>query len=241
MRTPTASEFLAIWERGLERLPFERALDLLEAACPEAAREELAALSIGRRDSLLFGLREGTFGARMTALANCPRCQQPLELQMETGQFCQREGGVPEKATITVANREYQLRAPNTADLVGAAGLDAEQASTYILERCLDCGTRTGESGSAQIPQEVADRALGAIAALDPVADISIELSCASCGQGWSERFDIVSFFWAELEGWARRILREVHELAISYGWSEAEILALSPLRRQLYLEMAGA
>ena len=52
---------------------------------------------------------------------------------------------------------------------------------------------------------------------------------------------DIAGFFWAELDAWARRLLREIHTLARFYGWSEAEILALSPLRRRCYLEMVQA
>jgi hypothetical protein len=35
--------------------------------------------------------------------------------------------------------------------------------------------------------------------------------------------------------------LREVHVLASANGWSEAEILALSPQRRQRYLEIVTA
>jgi hypothetical protein len=247
MRTPTTSEFVTIWERGLERLPFERALDLLEAACPERSRKELMALSIGQRDSLLFALREKSFGASMTVLASCPQCQQPLEMEMETLQLCGAgdvgSGALPEDVSITVPNHEYRLRAPNTADLASAAGMDSESASSHILSRCLSETIPSGASIpiiDAEITKEVADKALAAIVTLDPVADISLQLSCASCAHNWSERFDIVSFFWAELEGLARRILREVHELAINYGWSEAEIMALSPLRRQFYLEMTG-
>ena len=50
--------------------------------------------------------------------------------------------------------------------------------------------------------------------------------------------FDIVSFFWAEIDAWARRVLREVNVLARAYGWRESDILALSPVRRQIYLSM---
>jgi hypothetical protein len=39
----------------------------------------------------------------------------------------------------------------------------------------------------------------------------------------------------------ARALLAEVHSLARAYGWTEPEILALSPQRRAAYLEMAGA
>lgn len=243
MRTPTASEFLATWERGLEQPPFEQALGLLESACPGSVREDLAALSIGRRDSLLFRLRERAFGPRMKVLAGCPRCRQPLELEMDTRQFCpvehEEHPGGPDHVTVTVANRQYRLRAPNTTDLAAAAGMNAEQASERILSRCL--GEEIPEpGGNDAVSPELATQALAAIAELDPIADIRIELNCAACSQKWSERFDIVSYFWSELDAWARRILREVHDLALSYGWSEAEILSLSPLRRQFYLEMAG-
>jgi hypothetical protein len=47
-----------------------------------------------------------------------------------------------------------------------------------------------------------------------------------------------VSFFWQELDDWADRVLRDVHELASAYGWPENEILALSPRRRQCYLDL---
>ena len=53
--------------------------------------------------------------------------------------------------------------------------------------------------------------------------------------------FDIVSFFWREIEEFAIRTLREIHALARAYGWAEDQILALSPTRRRCYLEMVGA
>ena len=57
----------------------------------------------------------------------------------------------------------------------------------------------------------------------------------------WRAVFDIVTFFWSEIEAWACRILREVHILASAYGWCERDILALTSARRQFYLEMVQA
>ena len=51
--------------------------------------------------------------------------------------------------------------------------------------------------------------------------------------------FDVAAFLWAAVERWALLTLRDVHQLALAYGWGEGDVLALSPLRRQLYLEMA--
>jgi hypothetical protein len=75
----------------------------------------------------------------------------------------------------------------------------------------------------------------------DPMADIHLALNCPSCEHKWMAPFDIVAFLWREISAAARRLLREVHTLASAYGWTESEILALSPVRRRAYLEMIGA
>ena len=67
----------------------------------------------------------------------------------------------------------------------------------------------------------------------DPMADIHLALNCPSCEHKWEAPFDIVAFLWREISAAARRLLREVHTLASAYGWTETEILALSPARRR--------
>ena len=79
------------------------------------------------------------------------------------------------------------------------------------------------------------------MAEADPLADIQLDLTCPSCERRWRAVFDIVSFLWTEIEVWAWRTLSDVHTLARAYGWSERDILTLSPTRRQFYLEMVGA
>ena len=65
-------------------------------------------------------------------------------------------------------------------------------------------------------------------------------LTCQGCGHEWAAVFDIVTFFWAELVAQAKRLLREVHQLARAYGWRESEILAMSSQRRHTYLELVN-
>jgi len=74
----------------------------------------------------------------------------------------------------------------------------------------------------------------------DPQAEVHLALSCPACAHQWQSLFDIVSFFWGELEAWARRLLYDVHTLASAYGWCEADILAMSAWRREQYLNMAN-
>ena len=78
---------------------------------------------------------------------------------------------------------------------------------------------------------------LGQAAAL---ANLTISATCPACGNKWEIIFDIVSYLWGEINAWAVRTMHEIHLLAATYGWREADILALSAWRRQRYLEMIG-
>jgi len=88
------------------------------------------------------------------------------------------------------------------------------------------------------LPGEIAAQIAEQIERADPGADISLNLICPACDHRWQITFDIVTFFWAEINHLAKRLLREVHTLARAYGWREADILAMSAARRQAYLEM---
>ena len=63
-------------------------------------------------------------------------------------------------------------------------------------------------------------------------------MTCPACGRFWQAAFDIASYLWSELDALAQRLLGEVHTLARAYGWREADVLSMSPWRRQFYLEM---
>ena len=72
----------------------------------------------------------------------------------------------------------------------------------------------------------------------DPLALIELGGACPQCGLTWSAFLDVALFVWREVQHWAQRTLQDVHLLARAYGWREDEILRLSPVRRQAYLQM---
>jgi hypothetical protein len=90
------------------------------------------------------------------------------------------------------------------------------------------------------LPAEVVEAIVNEMARRDPQADIRFALSCPDCAHQWEAIFDIVSFAWNEISAWAGRLMRQVHTLALAYGWREIDILAMSSWRRQAYLEMLG-
>ena len=91
-----------------------------------------------------------------------------------------------------------------------------------------------------RLPAAVLQAVAAAMAAADPQGDVELALRCPACGHVWPAAFDIGSFFWAEVDAWARVLLSEIHTLASAYGWREADVLALSPWRRRCYLELIG-
>jgi hypothetical protein len=76
------------------------------------------------------------------------------------------------------------------------------------------------------------------MALADPMAETRLTLHCPKCENIWDETLDVVAFLWEEIEARARRLLLEIHTLALAYGWTEAEILSLTEDRRGRYVEM---
>ena len=109
---------------------------------------------------------------------------------------------------------------------------DEVAARRLLFERCLG-------SAAAEQPAGVLETIVARMAECDPGASIDLSLACPHCGHRWLAVFDIVSFLWTEIDTWARRLLDDVHALATAYGWTEADVLALSPVRRQFYVEMS--
>lgn len=243
MRALFDSELLSVWEQGTGLPPVKKALVLLADSCSETSLEELAKLSIGQRDSLLFRLRECTFGPRMVCLATCPVCGERLELTFNVGDILAvPEVGPDENLAAEVSGYELRFRLPNSLDLVAIVGSeDTESACDLLLNRCMLSIRNKGEQITVdRLPTEVVNAVMELMEKADPQADVRLDLSCPACDHRWEAAFDIVQFFWSEIESWARRILFEVHLLARAYGWCEADILAMSPKRRQLYLEMVS-
>jgi hypothetical protein len=244
MRALSASELLNAWEWGMGQPPVERALVLLEAACPEMPPEALAKLSIGRRDELLLTLREWTFGGKLRSVTPCPGCGAYLELNFSITDIRVTPAAEPPEALSLYADGyALHFRLPNSLDLTAVAGShDVATARTALLERCLLPNRENCDAPQVDaLPTTIVDKVIETMAEADPQADVQLALHCPTCAREWQATFDIFSFFWSEITAWASRLLRDVHVLASAYGWPESAILAMSTRRRQHYLEMVRA
>lgn len=246
MRGLSEQDILTMWEVGQRQHPVERAITVLTLADPLSSRGDTLALSVGQRDALLLAIRESLFGAQFAGYAECPQCREPLEFSFGSDDMRvanpEREDN---QAVFSFQYDDYQLQArlPNSADLSAIAGYHSVAAARAILlERCIIHAAHQGTAISVSaLPDNVIARLGEAVIEHDPQAEVRLALVCPSCAYRWFALFDILAFLWQELTIRARRVLRDVHLLATAYGWSEANILAMSPVRRRMYLEMVSA
>lgn len=237
-----ATEILEVWEHGLSQTPLERSLTLLAAACPESDPESIAAWPIGRRDDHLMQLREWIFGPRLANTARCPQCAERVEWESRISDF--RRPGAAENTPSddldwSGAGYDVRFHLPTSMDVAAALQASGQDALQGLLRRCIVSARKGGRSCAVSgLPEAVLADLARRMETLDPQADIRIDLTCPQCSHRWSAQFDITGYLWAEIHHWAQQTLNAVHRLAGAYGWSERDILELSPARRQLYLEI---
>jgi len=240
MRTLDASGLLDAWESGYSLSPPRRSLALLAHAHPHASRDELSTLPLGHCDLLLRQFRIALFGNELTFVATCPACASVVESTID---LANSAPATPvQSQRVRIDQHSISLRPPTLGDLIGLPG-DPAAARQVLARRCIEAAEVDGELDPASMP--LSDESLAAIgramSAADPAALSEIALACPDCDARWHSGLDMASFLWREIDAWARRTLREVHALARAYAWSERDVLALSPTRRQLYLELSRA
>ena len=217
-------------------------------------------LSVGDREALLLQLRRHTFGEVIDSVLDCPRqdCRERMDLSLAVDDLLLSPYLAPQpvyEATFDVGEEGYagawtlRFLLPSGADQdAAAARLTSEGASAAVellAERCLVAVT--GPSGAAVQPEEWRDPTVwpalrstlsAAIADSDPQAEILLHLTCPSCGESFSSHFDTATYLLAELAAEPGALYRQVHALACHYHWSEADILAMTPRKRRLYLTL---
>ena len=242
MQMLSSEKLLEIWEAGLSHRPLNRAIEVLRMA--GIGPHDPAMLPLGVRDRYLLALREATFGSEIHGIAHCPECGEPVEMQFTVADIKLPAVDAPETLALDCGGYAVRFHLPTSEDLLsldsaGELAGAAEEADLRVLERCVSEVSRDGQPiTAAELPAELRTAVAETMAASDPQAQVEMALECPACHKSWLEMFDIESFFWNELQPWAVRMLREIHQLASAYGWSQREILSLTPLRRSVYLNL---
>lgn len=228
-RDLSAAELLGVWERGAEDGPVERAIMLL-ASVHDVPYTDVLRWPVGVRDARLLAFRARLWGPVLEVVTDCPSCGETAEADLPFGELLASQEDVPERQEVAIGTGDVVVgfRPATSEDVLGAMTAGGERA---LLERVVETPAVLDEQGIEAL-------LLRALADADPLADLQLDIGCPACGRRWTALLDPPSFVWSEIDAWALRLLREVHLLAVAYGWSERDILALAPARRAAYLAM---
>ena len=260
MRALTPFDVLSLWDEGAQRHPLDRSALLCARARSDLPAEAIVDLPLGEVTRSVLRLREATFGARIDSHVDCPFCGARLavsvmtsdvlpdgvtadELPMEGATAGEGSRGGPaddpaadlRAAGAPDGERTRGLRPPTLRDLAAVADVaDAQEGARRLLQRCM----------TASAPASLLDADLAEIEAvfdaLDPSADLGLQVTCTECGKPVLATLDASIVLWDEIEAQGRTLLRMVHVLAVAYGWTENEILSLGPARRAAYMAMVS-
>jgi hypothetical protein len=233
MKPITEIDSLGLVETGKGRDYAFRSLLLLESGFPSLAISDLAQLPIGHRDYLLMKLRASAFGASATGFAYCPYCKSEEEFTFDTSIVTKPE--MTNESMFDIEHDRYRIRfrLPNTRD-VALSGNEKELLDRIIVS-ATDNDCRIDASG---IPDELVGMINAKISQIDPLSHIMLNLVCSSCKQSWDLVFDVVIYYWAEIERLAKNLMSDIHVLASAYHWSPKDILSLPAGRRKVFIEM---
>lgn len=253
-----------VWEAGLATPPIARALVVLGAAFPDLTPDAIESLPLGTRDEHLFQVRESTFGPVLHAHAACPECGERVEFELTardvldcserrfsdpganpgavsnncSGEADQRD---PDRLHVRSGEFDVRFRVLTSRDLLALADVPSAETGKALARRSVEQATRQGQAVDAgEVPDEILAVVGEQIGAADPNADVTLNLTCPRCDSMWNAPFDIASFLWSEIAAEAQRLIAQVHVLGRAYGWREADVLGMSAVRRQAYLNLVG-
>lgn len=231
--TPVSASLLyAAWEPRSARPPHQRLGALLAAG--GVGKDALARDTLGARNARVLSLHAALVGSALEAKTACSACRIDNEFVVPADAVVASPAPDPD-ATVRLERPSggLRFRLPRMSDLDGAA---AASPASVLARCCLDGGMESTPLSELEIT-ELATR----FEALDPAADVVVDLTCAGCGQALRATVDVATFVARDLDRFVEGLAREVDRIASAYGWSEEVILALPPGRRRRYLDLIAA
>jgi hypothetical protein len=224
-----------------------RCLERVGPAGPLTA-ETVRSLTVGDREALLLHLRRLTLGDRLQGVVDCPvsDCGKKMDLDLKVSDLLlppYEDRQRSYEAEVADNGRDYRVRfrlptGADQEDVAVVAHTDSEAAGELLLHRCVESVTVEDGEPVETLPPTVADQISDLMSELDPQAEVTLSLTCPSCGHTFLAPFDAASYVFRELDGRVKRLYQEVHLLAFYYHWSEAEIINMPDRKRRLYLEL---
>jgi hypothetical protein len=202
-------------------------LDRLLTPDSEGHKPAASDITTADRDRLLVAVYARTFGSRITSTVRCVQCEGPFEVDFSLKDMRRdldaASAGLAADGTVALPDgRRYRL--PTGRDEV-----DAQSSMDPVAALLRACAVDTvGPDDAGVVPN--------LMRAAAPTLDADLAACCPECGAEQTIRFDVQSYLLASLAADETQLVREVHRLATAYGWSRAEILAMTREKRRAHV-----
>jgi hypothetical protein len=225
-------ELFRVWEDGQELSSLERSMLVVATWGTGMDTESTRPIDDLNRQVLILHAR--LFGKDMELYAECAECCEPLVFVIDTSQIASAEDPAT-TPPLLIDDREVICRPPVAGDVLAASV--ASDPRRWLAERCIEPGDDAKEGHPALTDDDI-ETLENWLREHHLLLEISLAIACPDCGYEWEQLLDIDELVWRDIDLESRRLLEDVDRLARSYGWSEADILAMRPERRRRYVEL---
>lgn len=210
-------------------------------------------LAVADRDRLLAAIYADSFGDRVESEVPCAACAEASQIDFSLAALVaqttsearvglEQQISGPDAEGVYALDDGLRFRIPTSADQLAVLELAPDRRRVALLQRCIvavdDAQARRTAS---DVSRETLARVEAAMAAVGPVLDLDLPVSCHACGATRMVRFDIQRFLLAAFAHERRYFIREIHYLACAYGWSLGEILELPRDERRAFVRLVTA
>ncbi|BCT67378.1 hypothetical protein [Nitrosospira sp. NRS527] len=192
----------------------------------------------------LLAIAHATTGPITTAVATCNHadCGERIELELALENFALTAG--ESINWRTPLQQQASIRLPTGSDQLAwyahsrdRRGVDAAWLARRLIMR-LDA---TVPAAGWQLPAAWLAPLGAALDSADPLTALNITAHCPACDAQFEVEVDLEYLLLEDLRRQQRTLLDDIHQIAGSYHWSEADILALPSWRRAGYLSRIHA
>lgn len=208
-------------------------------SCADGGADEAAvrALTLAGRVGALAAIvaRTGELSALPLTL-RCPACgaalalELPLDALLELARAAEGERIV---AVLLPGGRRLRVRRPTGED--ERRWQERRYESPAEAERAVLLSLLEED---VPLDAEAVSGVGEAMSELDPLPALTVASRCPDCGLETDQPVDTEALLLLELARAQRALLGQVHRLALRYGWTEEEVLAIPGWRRRAYLSL---
>src|SRR5262245_31703658 len=205
-------------------------------------RNLLWELQVGTRIECLLRIvsLSGAFEAAFIERGRNEECGEPLEFELSLNDLLSLPDEPGDFVSVQCGDETLVLRKPTGADQRDWAArvfpndlASIESMVQTLIVRDSEPLPRLHYESLALVDQ--------AMQAADSLVDFNLELICPHCESSSEFEVDLQTLAIQRLGQCQRRLLTTVHLLARHYHWSEQQIFAVPPWRRDHYLKMLEA